>query len=911
MAGWLTRVFEPGQVVELRALGVQHRTERPHVEAGFFDFDHLDLLVENARQLTTRSTGVYITLNPLARGILSRRCCRVDYAETGQQANDDHITRRRWLYLDIDSIRIKDICSTAAEKAAALEVARSVYNDLLALGWPRPLRLDSGNGYALLYRVDLPNNDRSTLLIKQVLEALAQRYDTDQVKIDQQVFNASRICRIPGTCNRKGDNTHDRPHRTTGVIRLGKGDGRDAVPRRLLRQLAGLTAPPQEDSDGQADGDTTATSKEVVPATPRPAGTGVGGNGRAFTLKLNVERWLQAHGVGYTVKAGTASGGRTVYALDVCPFDAAHGKDAAIMQDVAGKLSAKCFHSGCSGRGWAEFQAKIGPPAAKHYDLLSDGKATPARAAGQAGADGQADAEGDQGDTLPLIFIDVDEHRVNDEAVAALVADARLYQRGNVLVRIVREKVAPGAIRRSKPPSISVLPVALLREWLTANALWVKPNRKGVPVPTHPPPWCVRAVYDRETWKDIPPLEGVFCFPLLKPNGTILTTAGYDHDTGLLLTAVPKLPTITERPTLEQAVAARDRLLDVVCDFPFEKPEHKAAWLAALLTPLARFAYEGPTPLFLVDGNRPAVGKGLLLQVISAITTGRPMATRSFTEDTTEMEKRITSIAISGKLVVLLDNVKARLGGDPLEAALTSTTWEGRILGVSKDYTGPLLATWYATANNTQVEEDIVRRTCPIRLESPLENPEENNTFKRKKLINYVRKHRPQLLVDALTILRAFCVAGKPDQGLTAWGSFEGWSDLVRQCVVWCGMEDPAGGRRQLRRRGDVTTENLGVLMTGWRRLDPENKGLTCSQVITRLFGCAAMPVSLDEEEAEMRTAVEALLKRPTTQALGSMLRSQARKVVNGYFFAPLDQEHGSNRWVVLPASEFSTGREE
>jgi hypothetical protein len=38
------------------------------------------------------------------------------------------------------------------------------------------------------------------------------------------------------------------------------------------------------------------------------------------------------------------------------------------MQAADGKLSAQCFHDGCSGRGWQEFKDKIGKPSAEHYD---------------------------------------------------------------------------------------------------------------------------------------------------------------------------------------------------------------------------------------------------------------------------------------------------------------------------------------------------------------------------------------------------------------------------------------------------------------------------------------------------------------------------------------------------------------
>ena len=55
-----------------------------------------------------------------------------------------------------------------------------------------------------------------------------------------------------------------------------------------------------------------------------------------------------------------------------------------------------------------------------------------------------------------------------------------------------------------------------------------------------------------------------------------------------------------------------------------------------------------------------------------------------------------------------------------------------------------------------------------------------------------------------MTILQGYCVAGRPSTGLTPWGSFEGWSALVRQSIVWCGLPDPGDTRQELAGQADV-----------------------------------------------------------------------------------------------------------
>src|SRR5205807_793636 len=111
------------------------------------------------------------------------------------------------------------------------------------------------------------------------------------------------------------------------------------------------------------------------------------------------------------------------------------------------------------------------------------------------------------------------------------------------------------------------------------------------------------------------------------------------------------------------------------------------------------------------------------------------------------------------------------------------------------------------------------RRTCRIRLESPEERPELRDVFRHPDLIGWVQRERPRLLAAALTILHGYFAAGRPDQRLKAWGSYAGWSDLVRGAVVWAGLADP-GETRVTISDSDPTAEALGVLMLAWQQAD-------------------------------------------------------------------------------------------
>ena len=199
-------------------MDVKRGNGRPHVEAGFFDADHLADMAKVALQVTRAAKGVYFTLNPLNPDLLARRCNRIDWANEGELAKDKDVLGRRWLLVDADPVRDPLISSTEEEKAAALQTVGAVREFLRSRDWPDPVLADSGNGYHLLYRVDLPADDGGR--VERVLKALAARFDSGRVKIDQKVFNPSRICKLPGTLARKGDHTPSRPHRRARLVEV-------------------------------------------------------------------------------------------------------------------------------------------------------------------------------------------------------------------------------------------------------------------------------------------------------------------------------------------------------------------------------------------------------------------------------------------------------------------------------------------------------------------------------------------------------------------------------------------------------------------------------------------------------------------------------------------------------------------
>jgi hypothetical protein len=395
---------------------------------------------------------------------------------------------------------------------------------------------------------------------------------------------------------------------------------------------------------------------------------------------------------------------------------------------------------------------------------------------------------------VSTVLIETDEHRVVSETIVALAADPEVYQRGNILVRVLRQDTVGDAIRRAEGTAvISALPTANLRERMTRVALFVKQDKEGDEIPTHPTPWLVSAVDARGNWPGIRNLVGISDVPVLRSDGSVWQVPGYDERTGVLYDPADErsLPTIPDQPTMDEVRRAVDVLRDIVVDFPFESPEHFAAWLAALLTVLARYAFAGPTPLFLFDANIRGAGKGLLVQVIAHIVIGQDMPVSSYAHESEEMRKRLTSLAIAGDRMVLFDNLEGPFGNDALDRALTSTRWKDRILGKNKDVDLPLIPTWFATGNNVQVAADTMRRVIHVRLDCMNERPEEREGFRHPNLLAWVNQHRDQLLCSALVAGAGVCGLGRASRPLPYAGEArrigghdEGRSGSVDRCLA-------------------------------------------------------------------------------------------------------------------------------
>jgi len=319
-----------GELFEVRIIG--KRNGRKVLISGYFT--DVDTCIKAFDTVDLRNVNVYITLNKLKDAVYSRNQ-RDKFIATDNTSSDSDIESYKWLFIDLDPVRPSGVSSSFTEFNKANDLAFEVANFMSSIGFMPPVIAISGNGTHLLYKVDFEATKDNAELVKSCLQVLADKFNTDSVKIDTANFNPARICKLHGTLAQKGANTEDRPHRMSMITDAGS----NAANRKdLLEELASM-------KDDQKVVDIPLVSEEP----------------------FDLISFLSANNITYKEKPGTDC---TEYHLNECPFDGSHKNgDAKIFHYSNGAISFKCHHNSCSGRKWQDVRLLFDPFA---YDQKED-----------------------------------------------------------------------------------------------------------------------------------------------------------------------------------------------------------------------------------------------------------------------------------------------------------------------------------------------------------------------------------------------------------------------------------------------------------------------------------------------------------------------------------------------------------
>jgi hypothetical protein len=404
-----------------------------------------------------------------------------------------------------------------------------------------------------------------------------------------------------------------------------------------------------------------------------------------------------------------------------------------------------------------------------------------------------------------------------DAAEAALIEqEVDLFQRGDF---IVRPGAAPIMIRGGAEIDAERLYEVRpneLREHLTACADFLRYDaRSETWKPTNCPEDVARAYLERRGRWGLRYLQSIITAPTLRADGSLLDRPGYDPESSLLFIPAPgaEFPVIPGQPTKAQAVEALGALTELLGTFPFETDADLSVALSAILTAVIRPTLK-TAPMHVFCAPRRGSGKGKLADIVAVIATGREASAIVQGRTEEETEKRLGAALLSGDPVILLDNCTLTLEGDFLNAMLTADTVRPRILGKSEAPKLPAKVMMLATGNNLLAKGDMTRRLLRCTIDPKVEYPEQRS-FENEPVTD-AKRDRLRYLTSALTVLRAYIVAGRPKMSVPL-GSFEQWN-MIRDALIWLDQADPCDTKEAIE-ADDPEKDQLASVLQLWHDL--------------------------------------------------------------------------------------------
>lgn len=415
-----------------------------------------------------------------------------------------------------------------------------------------------------------------------------------------------------------------------------------------------------------------------------------------------------------------------------------------------------------------------------------------------AGTDEPAPSEHDP---RPVILLRGGEFNRYTVQAEKLLADT-IYVHGHGLVRVGRAaEISNDALldatgtKREAAQAVCISASAgwLRRELMDRAQFWKFDKRAREWERRDCPKEIAENIADQQAWGAFRPLVALSPVPVLRADMSLWTEPGYDALTGVYHQPTITMPSIPAVPTHDDALRALTRLLEPFNEFPYASRDGLAVFASHIITAVLRPSFD-TAPIYLYTSPMAATGKTLLASMANIIANGATPAHSPYSESE-ELRKVLFSSLLAGDAALTLDNVpngqKVRAPG--LCVFATSSTYSDRILGASENRKVPNRCTVVLTGNNITPMSDLARRSIVCRLDANAESAR-GRKFRIRDLRGHVRQQRAQHIVDVLTIARAYAFAGRPEVAHPL-ESFEQWSRLVRDPLVWLGMADPVASQ--------------------------------------------------------------------------------------------------------------------
>lgn len=407
----------------------------------------------------------------------------------------------------------------------------------------------------------------------------------------------------------------------------------------------------------------------------------------------------------------------------------------------------------------------------------------------------------------------------------------------------------------------------------------------------------INALFELGSWQVLRPLDAIARAPFVRADGSICDAAGYDRRARVLYVPSAKYPGIPAVPDQDSAREALGRIRGVFHQFPWKEPASEAAFVSHILSEAARLAVD-TCPMFFYTAPQAGTGKTILSRMASTIVHGAIPAIRAWVSDGDELRKVLFAALLAGDRSLLFDNVPAGFKTRAAELCgfITTADYNGRKLGESKSHDVPNRAVLSATGNNITPVGDMARRSIVIRLDANTERLRERR-FEIIDIPHYVLANRATLLIDALTIIKAYrSLAVKPPMP-PPFPSFIQWSSMVREPLIWLGMADPCDTRNET----DDETESLGTVFTALAEHFGDRE--FTSNDVARIVG------SLLDSSGELITALQQSgCSEPTSPLkVGYWMRGERDKISNGWKLTQTRTASHAARWKFIRVEESLT----
>jgi hypothetical protein len=368
------------------------------------------------------------------------------------------------------------------------------------------------------------------------------------------------------------------------------------------------------------------------------------------------------------------------------------------------------------------------------------------------------------------------------------------YVSAGRVVHVERVSGTPGAVTGDEdsplPVTASEVTPSSLAELLAAHTFTYRTKtRKGgkdgapeeYPEETTPAPQSLAATLAPKEWPGLRPLCGIVGAPVLRPDGTLLQTPGYDAATGLYLANKVPLDPVPAEPTDVQVKAARAFLLDqFLGDFPWVTDADKANYVGLLATPVLRSYLRTLIPFGLVTSTMPGSGKTILTCGLGMLYGQRVL---TWTHSDEELRKSITSVLADPVGTIIFDNLAEGTAVDSpvLARLITDRTWADRLLGKNTTAAFQNDRVWTATGNNLRLGGDMRTRSVLVSLNPDMPRPEERTGFSIPDLDQWilVPANQRTVLWHLLVLVADWTHSGAPRRRGLTMRQFTPWAEAV------------------------------------------------------------------------------------------------------------------------------------